>query len=129
GSVGHRRFARTVGAHERALGGQRLGVDVLPGLLQPVSEFLHVADMGVELLRVHRRFVGSGGSAPVMLEKQVFGYRSVLRVMWSFMSACTPWTVLLLGSRHPTAASRVRSHPCSVCCLTPAGSAGSAVPG
>src|SRR5690625_4539146 len=128
GSVVHRRFARTVGAHERALGGQSLGVDVLPGLLQPVSEFLHVADMGVELLRVHGRFVGSGGSAPVMLEKQVLGHRSLLRVMRSIMTACTPRTEPLLRSRHPTPASRIHSHPCSARWLTPAGSAGAAAP-
>src|SRR5690625_1347368 len=128
GSGRHRRLARTVGAHERALGGQSLGVDVLSGLLQPVSEFLHVADMGVELLRVHGRFVGSGGSAPVLLEKQVLGHRSLLRVMRSIMTACTPRTEPLLRSRHPTPASRIHSHPCSARWLTPAGSAGAAAP-
>src|SRR6202012_3265014 len=64
-----------VEADERAVGRQRLAVDVLAAVLEASGEIAHEPDVGVDLLRrpaVHRWKVdGRGRTTAVVLEQQI----------------------------------------------------------
>ena len=64
-AVGDRRPALAVVPDQRALRGQRLAVDELAVLLQPLGEVAHELDVGVDLLGrplVHRHVVDGPGA-------------------------------------------------------------------